>query len=239
MDSDVTFPSFARLPDIHEPFFDAPSYYQEDPPGVLTLKRSWCLVAEIVDNTTVFRPEVWLRTRHGGQPFRLVFYHDTGARSTTGFEFNQLLPGHTLAVLYAERKTFLDGNVGIRHEDLDTVWVFKAPLAVVHEEAAKALAQADIDSTNEVAGGAEQAFCFQCGQTDTPQEPHATCAGCELARYCSRRCQRGHWAPAHRTLCRQDADKLLRLACIGRHPFPASGIGFTMATLPPHRRLPP
>lgn len=145
----------------------------------------------------------------------------------TSFSWDQLKPGHTLCVLYAERKTFVDRTSGIRQEMLDTVCVFRAPLATVHAEAKKALALAD-------SGGDGRYACFSCGKLDSLEGRHAACGGCHLARYCSKDCQRAHWMAAHKALCK-DGQKLLRLACLDRHPFDRRQ-WFSVATLPPHTR---
>jgi MYND finger len=169
---------------------------------------------------------VMLRTRHGGRPFKIAFYHDR--EPTNGFSFDQLRPGNTLAILYAERKTYMDGTDGVRQEDLDAVWVFKAPLAIVQEEVKKLLALADAGE------GDVEHICFGCGEADTSEKRHDKCARCRHARYCSRECQVKHWGDAHKGLCK-DSEKLLRLSCLDRHPFKKRG-WFSMESLPPHRK---
>jgi MYND finger len=173
------------------------------------------------------RPEVWLKTRHDGdQPFKLIFYHEK--EPAGGFSFDQLKKGNTLCVLYAERKTFMDLHDGVRQEDVDTVWVFKAPMAVVHREAKKLLDLADAGE------GDVEHSCFGCGKPDATEKRHDRCGRCRLARYCSRACQEEHWRTAHKFLCK-DSEKLLRLSCLDRHPFKVPH-WFAMDSLPPHRK---
>lgn len=224
MDSDLTFPSFKRLTVEDDPSLE----YFDDSGSVWYPRRHWCLVAEIVANRTFMRPEVALKTRHSSAPFKLIFYHEREPHN--GFSFDQLKPGHTLCVLYAERKTLMDLTEGIRQESVDTVWVFKAPLAKVHAEAKKILALADAGSDD------VEHTCFECGKPDEPEKRHPKCANCHCARYCSKECQRTHWSSTHKALCK-DSDKLLRLACIDRRPF-VRGKWLTMDTLPPHIKAP-
>ncbi|GIQ80021.1 hypothetical protein KIPB_000744 [Kipferlia bialata] len=54
-----------------------------------------------------------------------------------------LKEGYTLAVLYGERKTFMDMTEGIRCETPDTCVVFRAPLNEVMTTATQLVAEAD------------------------------------------------------------------------------------------------
>lgn len=51
--------------------------------------------------------------------------------------------GYTICILYAERKQFMDGTVGVRQEELEPCWAFKAPLQVVLQESEKLLQEED------------------------------------------------------------------------------------------------
>lgn len=54
-----------------------------------------------------------------------MFYHDRGEFPTT-FAWADCRPGHTMVLLYAEMHAFMDMSCGVRQEELDYVYVFKA-----------------------------------------------------------------------------------------------------------------
>ena len=243
-----TYPPYSELSPEDE--YPSLEYYNDDG-GYCTPKRHWCLVAEIVENHTFMRhrQHLILRTRLSLDRFQLVFYLDKEPASTDSFNYDQLKVGNTICVLYAERKRFLDGTQGIRQESADCVHVFKAPLHIVHEEAKKLLQYADtraakakaVSSTSSSGAGSNLSsntvhpfsLCFICGKQETAEAPLSRCAGCHIAVYCSKECQKSHWNLSHKALCK-DSEKLLRLSCLPRYPFVELN-WFKMHTLPPHK----
>jgi hypothetical protein len=111
-----------------------------------------------------------------GEKLGCHFYHETDEKPTT-FSWEDLQPGNTMAILYAERKTFLDMSEGVRQENLDTCYVFKAKIQDVFKEANKLLKDADSRSKN------LELECFACG---VKTDKILRCASCHLAKYCSK-----------------------------------------------------
>ena len=44
-------------------------------------------------------------------------------------------------------------------------------------------------------------FCAKCLKTEQCEKPFPRCSGCQLVRYCSRKCQKQHWGE-HKVLCK-------------------------------------
>ncbi len=111
-----------------------------------------------------------------GEKLATHFYHDNGDEPTT-FSWDNLAKGNTLAILYAERKTFMDMSEGIREENLDSCFVFKSSIESVFREAQKLLNDADLKSDD------KKLKCFGCG---VETEQMFRCSSCHLAKYCSK-----------------------------------------------------
>ncbi len=92
---------------------------------------------------------------------------------------------------------------------LDYIYVFRATINQLFEEAAKLIVNADL--WEKKLPGA----CFTCA---TDSKKLHRCSKCMLAKYCSGACQREHWREIHKRLCPQ-SEILLRLAALPRHPF--------------------
>lgn len=161
--NEVAFPPFRQLP-------------REG----LSHHRQWCLLGEIIDvDTAGIRVRCTLSDSK-----RCVFrlhVHITERSST--LRLADLVPGHTLAVVCAERHVFLDGTDGVRQESADTAYIFRARLGDLMVESAR------------VAAGKR---CFHCGGEAAKQ-----CAKCGLAHYCTKECQVKHWSAVHGSLCPQ------------------------------------
>lgn len=97
-------------------------YFSDDMSSVLLppfddLDGESCLVGEVVRRG-------WYRQMTdildvSGEPVSVYFYHDNG---DTAFDFKELAPGTTLCVRNAYPHTFMDGQVGIRIEELSEVF---------------------------------------------------------------------------------------------------------------------
>lgn len=158
------------------------------------------------------RPVAEAFTRFGENSVRIAFYPDEHSHMCKGFsmENHMVTAGHTLCILYAERKKFLDGSVGVRVERLEYCYIFRAPLNIVMREAKHILSNADGDAVD------GPVHCAHCGKAETAGHRLERCSKCHLAFYCSRECQVSAWRDGHKLLC-GDADKLLRLSCLPRH----------------------
>ncbi len=111
-----------------------------------------------------------------------------------------------MAILYAEKTCFPDGKEGIKQQQLNNCFIFKAPLSKVQEEAQKLLDNADANNVNEIES------CFECSKK---MEGLKQCSKCKLAKYCSQDCQIKHWSSTHKKLCTQ-SENLLRLSALPR-----------------------
>jgi hypothetical protein len=107
-----------------------PYYSEKD--GALLKTMHWCFLAEIVDVSSSFRPCVLVRTARG-EELILHFYHEASDEPTT-FAWRDLKKGSTLLLMYSYRKLFMDMSEGIRHEHLDSVFVFRASLEILLKE---------------------------------------------------------------------------------------------------------
>lgn len=196
----ATFPSFADLTELNDP---STNYYTGWDEGLLVRSREWALLGEVTDTQHFMRPRFVLETRLE-EKLALAFYPESPP--VPGFDVSNVKVGHTFALLGAEKKIFMDMTEGVRMENLETCWAFKASLTDVMNEADKLLAAADAKAQNKPAN------CFAC------EKPSTSCCGkCKMACYCSRECQVKAWSK-HKKLC-QDSAKLLSLACLPRHPF--------------------
>jgi hypothetical protein len=196
----ATFPSFADLTELDDP---STNYYTGWDEGLLVRSREWALLGEVTELQHFLRARFLLQTRLK-ENLALAFYPES--LPLPGFDVTSVKVGHTFALLNAERKNFMDMTSGVRMENLNTCWTFKASLGDVIDEADKLLAAADAKEKH------EQNRCFTCANPSTSR-----CAKCMLACFCSRECQVTAW-PKHKKLCK-DSSKLLSLACLLRHPF--------------------
>jgi len=123
------FPSFSQLP-------------HENDLGYR--RRHWCLLGEITDVIMWDQPRMTLRDLEGS-----VFplhAHITDFSAT--LRLRDMVPGHTLAVMCAERHDFMDHTVGIRLEKKGTAYIFRANLDALVVEIERVAARSR---------------CFQCG----------------------------------------------------------------------------
>jgi hypothetical protein len=118
----VGYPSFNALPDYHAP--QESPYYGEDGFSGLSPVRHWCFLGQIVEAEFFIRPRVQLLTP-SGENVMVQFYHDANEASST-FAWKDVVKGRAMAILYPNRKTFMDLSEGIRQENLGLVFVFKA-----------------------------------------------------------------------------------------------------------------
>ena len=110
-----------------------------------------------------------------------------------------------MAILYAEKKYFMDSSQGIRMEDYNFK-VFKCSLPKLIEVGKKLEPSATKD-------------CHKCGKKQgEPGVQLLGCGKCKLAFYCSKECQASHWRDVHRGLC-GDMTLLKRLVLLLHSPF--------------------
>src|SRR5438046_2247404 len=109
------FPPFSNLPD----YDDVSDVYHTDPyvNGTLTNRIHWCFVGEIMANASLVRPVFHVRDRDGKKAI-VALYLDT---NETRYNPKKFVVGNTICVMYAYKKTFLDGSEGIRVEEVECI----------------------------------------------------------------------------------------------------------------------
>jgi hypothetical protein len=171
----VTFPSFELMTDLSEPSM---LYYKENSRRNLEPQRHWASLLDIQE-VMQFPKFISLTWNIYGESIMVAFYPENGDRPST-FNWSDIKLGHTLCILYPEKKTFSainpDIEPGIIVVNLDSCFVFNAPLNLVHEEAQKLLRNADLETN-------QMLECFTCG---TRKENLSQCGSCKLAKYCSK-----------------------------------------------------
>lgn len=167
----ISFPSFELMTELDDP---STVYYDLEYRG--GPKRHWATVLQIKDNISFVRPGI-IGVNQFGEEVLVHFYHDNDQFPNT-FLWDDLQEENTLAILYPEKKTFFDGSEGIREENLDSCFIFKANLKDLQEEAQKLLN--DFDSKKK---GPYESTCFTCG---IKKKSMNQCGKCKLAKYCSR-----------------------------------------------------
>jgi hypothetical protein len=168
----VTFPSFDDVTELEDP---STNYYTGWDEGCLVRSREWALLGEVTACEHFLRPRFALKTRTDEQ-FYLAFYPESPL--LPGFDVAQVKVGHTFALLNAEKKRFMDMTSGVRLEQLDTCWAFKASLDELMHEAVALLAAADARARGRTPP------CAVCGNAARSQ-----CSRCKLAAFCSQECQ--------------------------------------------------
>lgn len=199
MNSKLAYPTFELLSHVRKP---SENYYKDDGKDMLEPTRNWCYLADItMPGYHPLRPSAVVKDSAGHQ-HPLIFYLDNdfpdsdSDNSDTDSDdshvdavLDSLVPGNTVAVLYAEKKTFMNMAEGIRVpvEDTNYVYVFRCDRKTVVSEMEK----------DEKYQG-----CFACGKKPEASGPALSrCAKCRMAMYCGRECQIAHWNRAHKRLC--------------------------------------
>ncbi len=115
------FPTYGRLPGEDGP---DPRYYAIRPNDTrYSLKRHWCLLAEIESFDSWGRYRTIARDATG-KDFIVAFYLDSGVAFPSAAKLQK---GHTMAIMYPHRRKFLDGTQGVRIESPHQVRVGLPP----------------------------------------------------------------------------------------------------------------
>ncbi|PAA89488.1 hypothetical protein BOX15_Mlig017090g1, partial [Macrostomum lignano] len=187
---DLYFPTFDRLPmddDYDEDFYEGNFY-----------RKFWVLLAEISDAShagiSFLRNAVTARDRRGRE-FRIFFYPDSDSGQ---FDYRSLRKGSTMVMFCPVQHQFLDGQIGLRMEQLETVRVLHMPLSAVRRTAA-------------LVHGCSVHKCWQCQSARQQRQSLYRCTGCGYARYCSRDCQLSDLA-RHKAECASGGRLLRQIA---------------------------
>jgi hypothetical protein len=192
------WPSFYQLTELDDP---DPHYYKGWKDGVLQPAFHWCYFAEITaPRYHPFRTSILVKDLDGFEHPIIFYVYD----EIPGFP-HPFAPafqaGYTIAILYAERKVFMDSTEGIRQEN-EEFKVFKCSLQSLYDEHRKL----ELPSKE----------CFWCGKRDGTKL--SFCGKCKLACYCGTECQMLHWKKVHKGLC-HDMKLLKNLLVLLKQPF--------------------
>jgi hypothetical protein len=111
------FPTFNSLPDDSD--IDL-RYYGDKYDGVYEPVKHWCLLAEIV-TIPYFRPMFTAKDK-AGKEFMVAMYLDNDVVLPDFWE-KYCKPGNVVAIMYACGHGFMDGQMGIRVEDVENIKV--------------------------------------------------------------------------------------------------------------------
>ena len=112
------FPTFSSLPEDSD--IDL-RYYGEEYNGVYGPVKHWCLLVEIVEPISYFRPMFTAKDK-AGQQFLVAMYLDNDV-ALPDFWNKYCKPGNVVAIMYACSHSFMDGQSGIRVEDVENIKV--------------------------------------------------------------------------------------------------------------------
>ncbi|KAI9316167.1 hypothetical protein BDR26DRAFT_466806 [Obelidium mucronatum] len=158
---------FSSLPKYMDPFISK-RYHLHSETHTVTPKEHWVFFAEILNVSFLLRPRVKVHLGNN-KTATIHFEPELIHQVPKTFEWDDLEPGNTIVILYAQRKLMGDGEWGVKQEYLDTVFVVSAGVEMVSRYARQ------IFDTNRT--------CFhpKCGKT----KGLMTCGNCSVAMFCS------------------------------------------------------
>ncbi|PPR02681.1 hypothetical protein CVT24_002103 [Panaeolus cyanescens] len=114
------FPSFEDLPEDADDDLDL--RYYDDSTHIGYPIKHWCLLVEIVRHIPYLRPMYIVKDRDDHE-FLAAFYLDRDVQFPPNHPswHKWLAPGNVMAIMYAHKRAFMDGQVGVRIEDVDSV----------------------------------------------------------------------------------------------------------------------
>ena len=118
-DEQMFFPVFPDLPgddDLDLRYYDDPGSY-----GVIGPIKHWCLLVEIVQKIPYLRPTFKVKDKDNNE-LLVVFYFDNDVKMPAIWE-KRCKEGGVMAIMYAVAHDFLDGQHGVRVEEVENVKV--------------------------------------------------------------------------------------------------------------------
>lgn len=111
-------PNFTSLPEDSE--IDL-RYFDEDRSGAYGPVKRWCLLAEIEKVIPYLRPMFSAKDKAGRQ-LLVTMYLDNEV-ALPDFWHKYCRPGNVVAIMYANSHVFMDGQTGIRVEEVESIKV--------------------------------------------------------------------------------------------------------------------
>ncbi|KAH7907789.1 hypothetical protein BJ138DRAFT_1116390 [Hygrophoropsis aurantiaca] len=178
----VTFPTFYNLPHEDELEGDYHSLF-----GMYSSPyRHWCFLGTIVDKLAFMRLRLDVKDKKGNT-IPVAFYTDDRGDAFA----RSCLPGHTLAVLYAQQHNFFDGTVGLRIEDNDMVKISPYSMEEI------------LDASRFVFRQGKGDKCDCCTKKSKAADGALKkCSRCKQASYCGKECQERDWRESHKSTCK-------------------------------------
>ncbi|KAF4439491.1 SET domain protein [Fusarium austroafricanum] len=169
--NDAYFPRFNELPWEDELGLD---YYRGVGDGIFEPRKHWAALGEITSIDWLFRVRLVVKDRAGDE-FPVAFYTDTQGREMNP---SALQVGNTVVVLYGTQHHFLDGTIGIRHEEPNVLKIFPVSLDNLMLLNDKLKTHATITD--------EMRTCHGCNKKSANL---MKCSKCGVFWYCSKDCQ--------------------------------------------------
>lgn len=189
LSSRLHYPPFKKIPMADGFSSDSEKYYAAQPDGAYAVYRHWAFIAEISRRAPYpFHIGIYAKDRDGFE-IPIFFYLENGVEILQ----EQLVPGHTMVVRYAESHHYADGQIGLRIEDATLVRIIPAALLDLlglDERRNELLNWMENHDDSEIP-------CGNCRKTPAPKR----CSACSLVDYCSKECQRAHWS-VHKSECK-------------------------------------
>ncbi|VDC08019.1 unnamed protein product [Peniophora sp. CBMAI 1063] len=151
--------------------------FWSDESGYFAPSHHWAFVGEMIENRSLSRPGFLLRDRQGKEVL-VMFYLDNDVQA----DFKNFRTGCTVILYYAEKRRFMDGQIGIRVEEISRAKVLPCILDI--------LMQTDPGAV------ASSSSCATCNKTSSTL---SACSACKTL-YCSRECQVSAWK-SHKPQC--------------------------------------
>ncbi|OHF01014.1 hypothetical protein CORC01_03581 [Colletotrichum orchidophilum] len=178
---DHIFPRFNQVD-------DEVSFHHDE--GYFNDTINWCLFAEIIEAETIIRLRL-VCSDENKRDFVVAFYPGQGVP----VDPRPYKVGHTIAILNAKSKTFLDQTDGIRVEKLETCRAFPIKLADLY--------LLNTELIKYTRGIDERKGTQQCHACDKKGQKLKKCGGCGYYYYCDAACQKTAWeAKGHKKACK-------------------------------------
>ncbi|ORY53567.1 hypothetical protein BCR33DRAFT_801161 [Rhizoclosmatium globosum] len=169
----------------------------------------WLFVAEIRSVHFHIRPRVTvvLSPEVSDETATIHFYE---CQNVSSFSWEKVVPGSTIAILYAQQKRFSDGSLGIRQSDLSTIQVFPAQIKMLMRYM----------SNLKFVMESRSCVCFKddCKVTQKLER----CSSCRTVYFCSAH-RMDLWSSGHNRLCGNTTEILwmmeLTFGCTAQNAF--------------------